>query len=196
MKNEELRMKVRMKQGLYRQFGFCLLLGCLVTLSTYGQEVTAEKVHLANCGLENLYKIDEGVYRSEQPTAADFRALQKFGIKEVLNLRYWHSDDDEAQGTGLRLYRIKMRAATLELGQLVEALRIIKKRQGPILFHCHHGSDRTGALCALYRIVVQGVSKEAAIREMTEGGFGFHGIYRNIIRLIEKVDVAEVRAAL
>jgi protein tyrosine/serine phosphatase len=168
----------------------------LVTLSTYGQTVTAEKIYLANCSLENLYKIDDGVYRSEQPTAADFRALQKFGIEEVINLRYWHSDDDEAAGTTLQLHRIKMRAGTLRLEQLVEALRIIKGRQGPILFHCHHGSDRTGALCALYRIVVQGVSKEAAIREMTEGGFGFHGIYRNIIRLIREVDVAEVRAML
>lgn len=41
-----------------------------------------------------------------------------------------------------------------------------------------HGSDRTGTMCALYRIAVQGWSKEDAIREMTAGGFGFHRIMR------------------
>ena len=57
--------------------------------------------------------------------------------------------------------------------QLIEALRIIKNRKAPIVIHCHHGSDRTGAVCALYRVVFQNVSKEDAIHEMTEGGFGF-----------------------
>ena len=77
--------------------------------------------------------------------------------------------------------------------QLIEALRIIKNRKAPIVIHCHHGSDRTGAVCALYRVVFQNVSKEDAIHEMTEGGFGFHRIYKNIIRRIKEADIEQIR---
>ncbi|MDR0940396.1 MAG: dual specificity protein phosphatase family protein [Mediterranea sp.] len=182
----------------WRSLSLCLILTLAVALPACGQKAvpTAEKITLEHSGLSNLYKIDDGVYRSEQPEAADFRALQKLGIKEVLNLRRFHSDDDEATGTTLRLHRLKTRAGALSEDDLVAALRLIKNRQGPILIHCHHGSDRTGAVCAMYRVVFQGMSKDDAIREMTQGGFGFHGIYRNIIRLIEKIDVESVKDKL
>ena len=75
----------------------------------------------------------------------------------------------------------------------IEALRIIKNRKAPIVIHCHHGSERTGAVCALYRVVFQNVSKEDAIHEMTEGGFGFHRIYKNIIRRIKEADIEQIR---
>ena len=48
-------------------------------------------------------------------------------------------------------------------------------------------------VCAMYRIVFQGVSKQKAIQEMTEGGFGFHRIYKNIIRTIEKADIERIK---
>ena len=93
----------------------------------------------------------------------------------------------------IKLYRLKMKAHSVSEDQLINALRIIKNRKGPIVFHCHHGSDRTGAVCAMYRIVFQGVSKQKAIQEMTEGGFGFHRIYKNIIRTIEKADIERIK---
>ena len=48
-------------------------------------------------------------------------------------------------------------------------------------------------VCALYRVVFQNVSKEDAIHEMTEGGFGFHRIYKNIIRRIKEADIEQIR---
>ncbi|GAE17382.1 hypothetical protein JCM10003_3476 [Bacteroides pyogenes JCM 10003] len=45
----------------------------------------------------------------------------------------------------------------------------------------------------LYRIVFQGFSKERAIEEMVHGGFGFHRIYKNIIRLIRQADIERIR---
>lgn len=35
--------------------------------------------------------------------------------------------------------------------------------------------------------------KAKAIQEMTEGGFGFHRIYKNIIRTIEKADIERIK---
>lgn len=168
-----------------------LLFICLISL--YSQEYQVEKIDLPNSKLANLYRIDEGVYRSEQPDKDDCKALEAYGITEVLNLRNRHSDVDEALGTSLILHRLKMKAHRVKEEQLIDALQIIHRRKGPIVIHCHHGSDRTGAVCAMYRIVFQGVSKEEAIREMKEGGFGFHRIYKNIVRTIRNADVERIR---
>ena len=48
-------------------------------------------------------------------------------------------------------------------------------------------------MTAIYRIVEQGWSKEDAIAEMTQGGFGYHPIWSNLIRYIENMDVAEIK---
>lgn len=177
----------------YKQYLLCLFIGIVITFSAYSQNIYAERLFIPGSELENLYKIDSGVYRSDQPSYSDFKALEKFGIREVLNLRNRHSDDDESKGTKITLHRVKMKAHSVSEEQLINALRIIKNRKGSIVVHCHHGSDRTGAVCAMYRIVFQNVSKEKAIHEMTEGGFGFHGIYKNIIRTIENADIERIK---
>lgn len=172
------------------------LLVFVVSLSAVcAQSFSAEAITLPDSKLKNFYRIDEGVYRSEQPTKKDFKALEEFGIEEVLNLRRWHSDEDEVDvNSPLILHRIKTNAHSIDANELVEALRVIRNRQGPILIHCRHGSDRTGAVVAMYRIVFQDVSKEEAIAEMKEGDFGFHSIYVNIVRTIRKIDVDAVKA--
>ena len=59
--------------------------------------------------------------------------------------------------------------------------------------HCQHGSDRTGTIIALYRMVIQNWSKEQAIAEMIQPKFGFHGVWKNIIRYLNRVDVVSMR---
>jgi protein tyrosine/serine phosphatase len=59
--------------------------------------------------------------------------------------------------------------------------------------HCWHGSDRTGCIIALYRILNQGWSKEQAIDEMVYGGYGFKSRYVNIIRYIKDADIEKIR---
>lgn len=59
--------------------------GLFLSLGVCGQEAEAEKIALEGCKLTNLYRIDEGVYRSEQPSSIDFKVLEEYGIGEVLN---------------------------------------------------------------------------------------------------------------
>lgn len=179
-----------MKKILLLLFVFGLFAGA------YGQGFGAEKVRLPGLSLENLYRIDSGVYRSDQPTRADFAVLTGYGMTEVLNLRHFHSDGPEAEGTPLVLHRIRSHAHSIDSAQLVEAMRIIRDRKGPILIHCWHGSDRTGAVVALYRMVFQHVPREQAIREMTGGGFGFHRIFGHIVDTLRKIDIEAVRREL
>jgi hypothetical protein len=48
-------------------------------------------------------------------------------------------------------------------------------------------------MAAIYRMTVQGWKKEDAIKEMTEGGFGYHAVWVNLIRYIKKLDVDALR---
>lgn len=143
--------------------------------------------------LGNWYKLDESVFRSAQPDKDAFADIEKMGIRSVLNLRELHSDDDEAKGRPQKLYRVPMEAGSITREQVVAALRILKDCEKPVLVHCWHGSDRTGTVCAMYRIVFQGWSKEAAIDELRNGGYGFHENFKNIPKLIQDVDAGQIR---
>ena len=48
----------------------------------------------------------------------------------------------------------------------------------------------------MYRIIVQGWTKEEAIREMMEGGFGFHEIWDNLPAWIDQLDVESLKKDL
>jgi rhodanese-related sulfurtransferase len=100
------------------------------------------------------------------------------------------------QRSTLILHHLPTRATLLRLDDLVTAMQIIRDRKGPLLFHCWHGSDRTGAVAAMYRMVFQHVPKQHAIDEMVEGIFGFHMIFDNIIDTIDEADIEHIRQEL
>ena len=143
--------------------------------------------------LKNFFQLDDKVYRCAQPDKKGFKALEQLGIRNVLNLRDHHSDDDEAKGSGLKLYRVDMGAGDIQTEDVVKALRVIRLSDAPIVIHCWHGSDRTGVISAMYRIVFQNWSKEDAIDELVNGGYGYHAMYENIPRYIREVDIEKVR---
>jgi protein tyrosine/serine phosphatase len=89
-----------------------------------------------------------------------------------------------------------MEAGEIKDEQVAEALRIIKTAKSPIVIHCWHGSDRTGLISAMYRILYQGWSKEEAIEELMKGGYGYHSLYRNIPAYIRKVNIESIRSAV
>ncbi len=145
-------------------------------------------------GAPNLHQVSPTLYRSAQPTAEGFVNLQKLGVKTVVNLRSLHSDTKLLEGTGLSCEQISMKAWHPEREDVLRFLQIAADpARQPILVHCQHGADRTGTICALYRIVVQGWTKEEALKEMTEGGFNFHEIWDNLPKWIEALDIEALR---
>jgi protein tyrosine phosphatase (PTP) superfamily phosphohydrolase (DUF442 family) len=145
-------------------------------------------------GVPNLHKISDTFYRSAQPSAEGMKSLKKMGIETIVNLRSFHSDRDEIDETGLAYEHISMKAWHPEEEDAVRFLQIVTNpKRTPVLVHCQHGADRTGTMCALYRIAVEGWPKEEALKEMTEGGFGFHGIWGNLVRWINGVDIEGIK---
>jgi protein tyrosine phosphatase (PTP) superfamily phosphohydrolase (DUF442 family) len=145
-------------------------------------------------GAPNLHKVSDTLYRSAQPSAEGMTSLKTMGIETIVNLRSFHSDRDEIGNTGLAYEYIYMKAWHPEEEEAIRFLQIIiNPRRAPVLVHCQHGADRTGTMCALYRVAVQGWSKQEAIAEMTEGGFGFHGIWDNLIQWINALDIEGIK---
>lgn len=154
----------------------------------------ADAVEVA--GAQNLYRVSEDLYRSEQPTRDGMRSLERIGIRSVVSLRAFHSDRDLLEETGLDYTRIAFQTWAPSDEELIRFLKIATNPEKmPVLVHCLHGSDRTGAMCAAYRIVVQGWSKREAIDEMKRGGYGHHKIWSNLERWIEGLDVEALKAA-
>jgi protein tyrosine/serine phosphatase len=145
-------------------------------------------------GVGNLHKITDNLYRSAQPTKAGMKNLEKLGIKTVIDLRAFHSDAQQVKGTAILDKELSMKTWHIEDEDVIKVLRILHKREnGPFLIHCLHGSDRTGVICAMYRIVEQGWTKEQALDEMVNGGYGFHSIWTNITAYVKNVDVDKIK---
>jgi protein tyrosine/serine phosphatase len=142
----------------------------------------------------NFHQVSERLFRGAQPPAQGFRELQRRGIKTVINLRESHTDDDEIGGLPLKAVHIPVSTWDLGDAQVVAFLRAATKSENqPVFVHCRHGSDRTGTMCAIYRIVVQGWNREEAIREMMAGDMGFHAVFENLPEYIRGADLDRIR---
>lgn len=152
----------------------------------------AQPITLA--GVPNLHKISDTLYRSAQPSAQGMTNLKQIGIETIVNLRSFHSDRAEIGSTGLRYEHIYMKTWHPEREDVVRFLQIVTNpKRTPVLVHCQHGADRTGAMSAIYRVAVQGWTKEEAIREMTEGEFGFHEIWIHLPGWIADLDTESLK---
>jgi protein tyrosine phosphatase (PTP) superfamily phosphohydrolase (DUF442 family) len=148
-------------------------------------------------GVDNLHKINNGLYRSAQPTKEGMKNLDKMGIKTIINLRAAHSDSDEISETMLLNVALSVKAWHIENEDVIRVLRILRKKENsPFLIHCHYGADRTGVMVAMYRIVAQGWTKEDALKEMVNGGYGFHPVWKNIIAYVKHVDIDKIKHAV
>lgn len=145
-------------------------------------------------GLPNLHQVTPTLYRGAQPTAVGMRQLKAMGIKTVLNLRSFNSDRDKLRDTGLAYEHIYMKTWHPERTDIIRFLQITTDKDStPVFVHCQHGADRTGLMCAVYRVAVCGWTKEEAIREMTQGGFGHHTIWTNLVKFIRGLDIDAVK---
>ncbi len=158
----------------------------------HAQDKWAERIELP--GLPNFHKVSDDLYRGAQPTAEGMKQLEKLGVKTVINLRSMHSDRNEIKDAALVYEHINMTTWNTEDNDIVRFLQIVTNSNcTPVFVHCQHGADRTGTMCAIYRIAAEGWSKDEAIEEMTKGGFGFHSIWQNLTDYVRKLDVQEIK---
>ncbi len=143
----------------------------------------------------NLFRVTPTLYRSAQLGQADVAQLKALGIKNVVGLRAFHSDDDWLGQSGIKETRIKIYTWAVDDDNVVAALQAIRaaEKEGPVLLHCWHGADRTGLVSAMYRILYQGWSKAQALDELENGGYGYHALWKNIPVYLRDVDAQNIR---
>ena len=141
-------------------------------------------------GVPNAFRVSDDLYRGAQPTDEGMASLRKLGIKTVINLREENSDKGLANGADFKRVHIPlfalMNPTDSEVRKFLQT--VCDPQNRPVFVHCRAGADRTGTMCAIYRIVVQGWDKQSAVDEMTKGGFNFHSEFQNLVRYIRTTD--------
>ena len=145
----------------------------------------------------NLYQMSPTLYRSALPDSAAQPLLEKLQITTVINFLP-DADSSWLKTPGVAQVQLPYRTNHVDDTDVLAALRAIQtaQAQGPVLMHCKHGSDRTGLMAAMYRVVVQDWSKEDALKEMTQGGFGENSHHKDGESYMMKADIPQLRAAL
>ncbi|WP_248748285.1 dual specificity protein phosphatase family protein [Pseudomonas sp. MWU15-20650] len=145
----------------------------------------------------NLHQMTPTLYRSALPDSSAVPVLEKLKIGTVINFLP-ESDANWLKSTDIKQVQLTYRTNHVDDADVLAGLRAIQEAQanGPVLMHCKHGSDRTGLMAAMYRVVIQGWSKEDALNEMTLGGFGTSNGFKDGVRYMMKADIDKLRTAL
>ncbi|WP_347902990.1 tyrosine-protein phosphatase [Pseudomonas purpurea] len=145
----------------------------------------------------NLYQMSPTLYRSALPDGGAVPLLEKLKVATVINFLP-EPDSNWLSAPGINQVQMPYRTNHVDDSDVLATLRAIQSAEskGPVLMHCKHGSDRTGLMSAMYRVVIQGWSKEDALKEMTEGGFGDSSHFKDGIRYMMQADVDKLRTAL
>ena len=145
----------------------------------------------------NLFQMTPTLYRSALPDSGAVSLLEKLKVGTVISFLP-ESDSSWLSAPGIALVELPYRTNHVDDADILKSLRAIQSAEanGPVLMHCKHGSDRTGLIAAMYRVIVQGWSKEDALSEMTEGGFGDSTHFRDGVRYMMRADIDKLRTAL
>ncbi|MFW2161280.1 dual specificity protein phosphatase family protein [Acinetobacter beijerinckii] len=147
----------------------------------------------------NFYQISHDVFRSDQPNNQLIPALKQHQIDTVINLRARNEDAQVFNDKSFNLVHIPIYTWAINRDDLLKAMQAIqieKQKNHKILVHCYHGSDRTGATIAMYRIIFENWSIEDAVKEMKQGGYGYHIIWKNIENIFTPENVKWIRQQL
>jgi protein tyrosine/serine phosphatase len=134
--------------------------------------------HLANILVHgNFQPITKGeAYRSGQINKDKLEQyLKEYRIKSVLNLRGensgadWYEDEIAVcSRLSVRHYDLAMNSTGKPTPDVVgKLMAIFREAPRPVLIHCRSGSDRSGLVAALWKVVVDGEPKSIAEKQLS-----------------------------
>lgn len=148
------------------------------------------------------------LWRGETPTRADARWLVAHGLRSVISLQLDVRGSFEAvrlaRGVAgsVTYYRVRDFMATQVVTHrhldehVAEVLAIIQQAPKPVLISCRAGVDRTGVIAAAYRVLVDGESREEAIKEMDGFRSPWNPLNNRYVRSITGARKARILASV
>ncbi|MBU0638509.1 MAG: tyrosine-protein phosphatase [Planctomycetes bacterium] len=139
-------------------------------------------------GMRHYGVVHAGVlYRCGQPTPDQLGELiDRHALRTVVSLRgvrtvadpdaWEQAERGVCQGRNVEFVSLPCNHKNPPTAEQVEQFLDLMREPGrhPVLVHCRLGQQRTLLFCALFRVRIQGVAAEQALREMDQLGFGSH----------------------
>jgi protein tyrosine/serine phosphatase len=123
--------------------------------------------------LPNFHKVNDYLYRGGEPSEKGLLKLKEMGIKTIIDLRGHPGNVKKeqafAQRLGLKCINLPMssKAPTQEqVATFLKEVAMAKDSKEPLFVHCAHGSDRTGCMVGIWRVVEQDWTYDKAYKEM------------------------------
>ena len=137
---------------------------------------------VGNAPIHNFGVVEEDIiYRSAQPTDAEFRWLLNQGFKSIVSFRRESGDTGKsALNMGFKNYLwLSIEDETNPNDEQAKRFLdfVTDPQNWPVLIYCKVGAGRTGTMSALIRYAIDGWSMEEAIEEAR--------LYRNGVSLVE-----------
>ncbi len=177
--------------------GFLALLvqGCASLPPGPATATLAAPCDVCQPGTTNFARVSPALWRGRQPTAEGFRSLEAAGVTTIINVRHDHDDSGLLTETKLTYIWIPTRPWNPKEDDLVPFFKVIQDpKNWPVFVHCWKGDDRVGFYVAAYRIVVDGWSRDDAIRELFR--FGYNPIWFRIPQVLRELDVDRLKARI
>jgi len=170
-----------------------LIIGAMLPLSLIlgiGLNAHATEIPQGLSGVKNISHPASNRYGAGQPTAAEFAAFAKAGVKHVINLRPPGETPELNQAAmvtkaGMAYYNVPIAGGKDLTRDNVALIDKLLRQIGdePVLVHCA-SSNRVGAIMALRAAWIDNVSKDQAIALGER--WGLTRLQPNVERLLQK----------
>ena len=125
----------------------------------------------------NFHIVDNGIWRSAQPSIESIAVMKRHGLKTIVNLRgseenhLWESRICDS--LGIQYFHLPMDGREVpDTAEIKKILRVIENQQNqPLMYHCLGGKDRTGIVTAIYRLKNSDIGFEEVHTEMLMYGY-------------------------
>lgn len=161
---------------------------------------TTTKAVKAKEDLPNFHQVHPYLYRGGEPSKEGLRKIKEMGITTIFDLRNpgekAYDEKEAAKEMGIRYISMPMnskaptakqikrlideidkaKGSVVELTDSGQAEKIAKQEaqkttKDAIFVHCAHGSDRTGCMIGIWRVMRDGYDYDTAYKEMRKYWF-------------------------
>lgn len=160
----------------------------VLLLAINGKAQAAKELLNSKPDLPNFHQVHPYLYRGGEPSQGGLNKLKQQGIATVIDLRapslITRKEKVTAEKLGMKYVNLPMGSLAPSKSQVDTFLALTerarknhndssyKNEDGPVFIHCAHGSDRTGCMVGIWRVVKDGFSYNQAYREMRKYYFG------------------------